>query len=221
LACFRHEAGTAAAPDHSADPNQYDANNRLEVSTGPEPVRPMTLEWDRTGRLSKTTNTLTGAATAYVYDGHGRRVEKAEPAETTIYHHDAAGQVIAETGPDGAKRHDYFYLGNKLIAVDSCATGNSPTCAEWYHTDALGSVAARSNAAGTVVARLDYQPWGEQWLVQGDGGDRQYNGRVFDPGTGFHDYGARMYWPEMGRFISADSVMGEPASPASLRSRIL
>lgn len=36
----------------------------------------------------------------------------------------------------------------------------------------------------------------------------QYNGRVFDPGTGFHDYGARLYWPQIGRFVSADSVMG-------------
>jgi RHS repeat-associated protein len=48
------------------------------------------------------------------------------------------------------------------------------------------------------------------------GPSRQYNGRVFDPGTGFHDYGARMYWPEIGRFISADSVMGSTASPMTL-----
>jgi RHS repeat-associated protein len=48
------------------------------------------------------------------------------------------------------------------------------------------------------------------------GPSSQYNGRVFDPGTGFHDYGARMYWPQIGRFISADSVIGSTASPMSL-----
>jgi RHS repeat-associated protein len=44
----------------------------------------------------------------------------------------------------------------------------------------------------------------------------QYNGRVYDAGTGFHDYGARLYWPEIGRFVSADSYLGDPANPASL-----
>jgi RHS repeat-associated protein len=48
------------------------------------------------------------------------------------------------------------------------------------------------------------------------GRSSQYNGRVFDAGTGFHDYGARMYWPQIGRFISADSVMGSPEIPMTL-----
>jgi RHS repeat-associated protein len=44
----------------------------------------------------------------------------------------------------------------------------------------------------------------------------QYNGRVFDQGTGFHDYGARSYWPQIGRFISPDTAGPNLSNPASL-----
>jgi RHS repeat-associated protein len=43
----------------------------------------------------------------------------------------------------------------------------------------------------------------------------QYNGRVYDPGTGFHDYGARLYWPQIGRFVSADPAAPNLKNPAS------
>jgi RHS repeat-associated protein len=191
----------------------YDAKNRLEHAEGPEVFRTMTLTWDEAGHLAGSSDGAT-----YAYDGHGRRVLKQSGGDKRIYHYDPAGRLIAETQPDGTKLRDYIYLGNRLLAVDGCVGDDSPPCTErgWYHTDGLGSVLARTDSTGAVVARLDYQPWGEQWSVAGSQGDRQYNGRVFDPGTGFHDYGARLYWPQIGRFISADSVTGNPASPMTL-----
>ncbi len=201
--------------DSSTTVNSYDAKNRLDAVwvSGGEKYPSLTLTWDVAGRLSSSSD---GAS--YRYDAMGRRVQKTASAQNTVYHHDTAGRVIAETDLGGLKQRIFIYLGNKLVTVDGCAAGAMPACAErqWYHTDALGSVVARTDASGAVVARLNYQPWGEQWSVAGDGGDRQYNGRVFDPGTGFHDYGARMYCPQIGRFISADSVMGSPGNPASL-----
>jgi RHS repeat-associated protein len=145
-------------------------------------------------------------------------VEKVEAGQTTMYQYDPDGRLMAETLATGAKIRDYIYLGNKLVAVSGCVEGvTSSTCdgLQWYHTDALGSVLARTDANGVVVAHLDYQPWGEQWQPAGVQGDRQYNGRVYDSGTGFHDYGARMYWPQVGRFISPDPAGIHPENPQS------
>ena len=192
---------------------QYDDSNRLVVSSEPPDHGNLAFTWDDAGRLVSSSDGVN-----YRYDGRGRRVQKAESSRTILYHYDEGGRIIAETLPDGTKLRDYVYLGSKLIALDGCVSSYTAPCneREWYHTDNLGSALARTDMSGEVVARLQYAPWGEEWSYQGDPGDRQYNGRVYDPGTGFHDYGARMYWPQVGRFISADSYRGEIANPASL-----
>lgn len=199
----------------------YDSSNRLVKASPPsgsstfERYANLTLTWDAAGRMVSTSD---GAS--YLYDGWGRRVQKTDASGATVYHHDDAGRVIAETLPDGTKLRDYIYLGGRLVAVDGCLTTSPPGCAErqWYHVDTLGTPLARTDGSGAVTARFDYRGWGEPWSASGapSADDRQYNGRVFDPGTGFHDYGARMYWPQIGRFVSADSVMGSLGNPMSL-----
>lgn len=96
----------------------YDAQNRLAWAS--QALRPtaLTLEWDHANRLVRSSD---GAS--YRYDGHDRRVAKTEAGVTTVYHHDAAGRVIAETLLDGTKLRDYVYLGAKLVAVDGCMEG--------------------------------------------------------------------------------------------------
>ncbi|HYD41013.1 MAG TPA: RHS repeat-associated core domain-containing protein [Anaeromyxobacter sp.] len=205
---------SADQPVASTQAYSYGASNRLESTSGSEILRPMTFTWDAASRLASSSDGAT-----YFYDGLGRRVMKAEASGTTVYHYDVDGRVIAETTRGGERLRDYVYLGNRLIAAAGClSAGAVPPCSERerYHTDALGSVLARSDMATGAVARLEYQPFGEQWQASGEQGDRQYNGRVYDPGTGFHDYGARMYWPQMGRFVSADPYPGDVSRPAGL-----
>ncbi len=162
----------------------YDpTTNRLASATGGlAPLMTMKLAWDPAGHLASTSD-----GTTYRYDGQGRRIMKSGPDRTTLYHYDAAGRVIAETLRDGTKLRDYIYFGNALVAVNGCVSGDTPPCTEtqWYHTDALGSPQARTDLSGTVVARVDYNAWGEPWGSVGVAGDRQYNGRILRPGNWF------------------------------------
>lgn len=82
---------------------------------------------------------------------------------------------------------------------------------EYIHTDALGSPVAVTNAAGEVIERTDWQPYGEpvgQPLVDGVG----YTGHVNDAATGLTYMQQRYYDPSMGRFLSMDPVAANPGA---------
>src|SRR3546814_10299627 len=76
---------------------------------------------------------------------------------------------------------------------------------EYLHTDALGSVVAVSNSAGTVIERREYEPYGRQLkpTVPADG--PAYTGHVSDAATGLSYMQQRYYDPFLGRFLSVRS----------------
>src|SRR4029453_9549024 len=169
--------------------------------------------WTPAERLRATSD---GAV--YTYDALGRRVAKQLAAAMIdlVYHYDVSGRLLAETKPDGTPVREYFYAADQLVAVHGCAAVNSSGCndTQWYHTDHLGSVRARTDAGGTVVANVAYAPWGE--TPAGAPGPALFNGRPFDPGLGLYDLGARAYAPALGRFVSADTdaaVLDNPLKP--------
>ena len=105
----------------------------------------------------------------------------------------------------------------------SCSTSSPPAVEEsaatsatvkrFYYADHLGSTVAVTDETGQVVCREEYLPWGEEYSITGECGDRKYNGRILDEETGLYYYNARYYDPTTARFISADSALGTPANP--------
>ncbi|MBK9156447.1 MAG: hypothetical protein IPM25_19940 [Chloracidobacterium sp.] len=87
----------------------------------------------------------------YWYDGDGKRVKKyvppvgEDPAESTIFVFDAAGKLVAEYSTILASTNDakVAYLTN----------------------DHLGSPRINTDKNGTVTARLEYHPLGEETLA--------------------------------------------------------
>ncbi len=58
-------------------------------------------------------------AASYAYNGKGQRVEKEAGGETTVFHYDRDGRLIAESDAAGQMQREYIYLeGRPLALVD-------------------------------------------------------------------------------------------------------
>ena len=80
---------------------------------------------------------------------------------------------------------------------------------QYIYNDHLGSPRVIVDSDGKIVWKADYQVFGEVFNEKGDS-EINYNSKEEDVDTGLLYYGARYYDPEIGRFISADSVEVDP-----------
>jgi RHS repeat-associated protein len=203
----------AEVPGQAKTTYRYDATTgRLEASNGPGAPALMALSWSASERLATSSDGAT-----YVYDAYGRRVRKTQPSASldVISHYDSSGHLLAETDANGLRIREYVYLQGQLVATQGCLRGFSVTCQEraWLYTDIVGSVVARSDAAGAVT-RFDNRPWG---MAAPDEEPRRFNGRWYDSGIDAYDFGAREYAPVLARFLSADTKW-KPLNPAFANS---
>jgi RHS repeat-associated protein len=142
----------------------------------------------------------------FSYDGNGRRVRKIAESGTTIFVYDAAGQLVAE------------------YASNPPPQGGGTS---YLTSDNLGTPRVITGADGSVKARHDYFPFGEE-LVAGVGGRTtdqgysQFDGNRKKWATYERDYEtgldyaqARYYSSTQGRFTSPDPLLASarPASP--------
>jgi RHS repeat-associated protein len=109
----------------------------------------------------------------------------------------------------------YYFMGGERVASKQYAQ------IYYFHGDHLGSnrLATYGNGpqAGNVVSgsRTSYEPYGDLragWpnMLYG------FTGQRLAPLPKVYYYGARYYDPALARFISADTVVPEPANPQSL-----
>ncbi len=112
-------------------------------------------------------------------NGHGRARPETACAVNNIY---LNGVRIAAALPDGQARY--------------------------YLTDQVDSVKVVTNDSGMVVTSHEYMPFGEDWITEGDTKNApKYNSQELDKESGYYFYNARHYDPEIGRFVTPDSVI--------------
>ncbi len=194
----------------------YDGANRLtnlmNVATGASVVG---LSYDVQGNLSNKNgqaytfsqgNRLRSVANKewYAYDGYGRRVIACGSAACNYQLYSQLGQLLYTQDARKGINTDYIYLAGSVVALRTRPAAGGAETVTYQHTDALGSPVATTNAAGQVVERTQYEPYGAAIGKTVDGVG--YTGHAMDGGTGLIYMQQRYYDPVVGRFLSSDPV---------------
>jgi len=189
-------AGPHAVTSVGGNDYSYDANGNMTSGAG----RSMT--WNADNMLTSVTSD--GTTTEYTYDGGEGRVKKVVGgSDVTRYFgivEDHNGTLIK-----------HYSVGGILVARQEGSTR------EWYHSDRLGSIVKMTDASGNVIQSYDYTAFGEFIEQSGSStNDATYTGHRFDEESGLIYMGARYYDPELGRFISPDTIVPDPGNSQAL-----
>ena len=161
--------------------------------------------------MEAVTNTVTGQATRFLYDGDGNRVKRVEALTTTVY---LGSLVEIAIGPGGRITTTTYYLGGQRVAL------RQGGAVIYLHADHLGSISLATDGSGLAIpgSRTGYLPFGgERFGGSGLPTDRRFTGQRNEAALGsLYDYGARFYSPALGRFISADTIVPGPGNPQAL-----
>ncbi len=141
----------------------------------------------------------------YDYDATGTRISRTKGGGTVYEIHDSAGNLLLEVDPASGQRQEHFYLGRQRVATNG--TNYAPLGkVVYYQNDLGGSPLTATDAAGTLLWRESYLPYGEQVLkpAAASANRQWFHGKKSDDVSGLADFGARNYDPVLGRFLSVD-----------------
>ncbi|RMH88695.1 type IV secretion protein Rhs, partial [Lysobacter pythonis] len=195
-------------PPASQGDNTFDANHRQTRFEG------TALHYDANGNLTEA------GGRRYVWNARNQLVEVREGAQLVAsYRYDALGRRIVKQENGGTIEYLYDGLNpiqekagetiNPILTglgIDEYYARNEAIGRTYFLSDHQNSTRALTNAAGQVVNRYDYDPYGNaRQSKTGFSNPYQYTGRERDQ-TGLMYYRARYYRPDMGRFIAEDPI---------------
>jgi RHS repeat-associated protein len=152
------------------------------------------------------------AETRYQYDGWGRRIRKVGPTGSIEY---LLAGIERRSLPDGTVQYRRRIAVGDLSVAESIRTVDGSEEVLYLIPDHLGSCRVVTNGEGHVVSRVSYAPFGKADRISGPT-SRWFTGQEYEPDERWYNFGARMYDPELGRFLSPDSIVPDPFNPQAL-----
>jgi RHS repeat-associated protein len=169
---------------------QFDSSGNTKTDASGQ-----TFIYDAENKQVEVRNASNAVVGQYFYDGDGKRVKKIVPStgETTIFIYDASGKMVAEY--------------STIVATPINAK------ISYLTSDHLGSPRVNTDATGQVIARHDYQPFGEEIQRANYGADstrQKFTGQQKDNETALDYFKARYFSSAQGRFTSPDPITITP-----------
>jgi RHS repeat-associated protein len=166
------------------------------------------LIWDDDDRLVDLTDEATDVTQHNAYDAVGLRVLRVTDgpngSHTTVF---ASPYFDVE---DGTNLKHIFAGGTRVATyVDDALY--------FLHSNHLGSTGVVSDADGNIHQSLEYFADGETWIDRSPAepiNGYLFNGKPFDPETGFYDFGQRFYDPRTSLWLGVDPAFTDAASVA-------
>lgn len=139
-----------------------------------------------------------GAITNFAYDVAGRM---SQMGNTRLLHDGA--RPIAEYDAAGNTMRRYV-PGLAMDETVAAYEGSGLTDRRWLLADERLSVTVYTNGTGGILIRNTYDEYGQPGA--GNGGLFQYTGQMWLPQAQAYHYKARVYAPQLGRFMQADPI---------------
>jgi RHS repeat-associated protein len=190
----------------AAGTNSYTWNDDGSLASRTVGGTTTSFTWDYEAQL-----TALSSGPGFTYDASGRRVSRTAGGTTTTFLHDG-GAVLLEQ-QSGTTTANYTY-GNALLSRSG----------ETQHFDGLGSARTTTSSTEVINATGTYEAYGQSLGGTGSSATPYCYGATSgyrnDGDAGLLHIGARWYDPSIGRWISADTYLGDVTSPLE-RNRYL
>ena len=190
---------------------EYDANGNMTwEKLGQNNLR--NFVWNADNRMTEAINYGTGYE-YYAYDALGRRIARSSTGDgiCTLYFYDGLTVIAEKVQEEGDPWYwsRIFTVGPGVIGnIFRISTNNGSSWSDvYYHYDAIGNVALRTNSSG-IVESIDQEAYGNVKIGSQSG--YHLTTKEYDSLPELYYFNARWYDSIIGRFISK--------SPLSVRA---